>query len=245
MKFAFHKAKDTLFAKLCSWKMEGPYTHVEAMFGADPDNTKLTICGSSKWSDGGVRLTSLDLSDTTNTWDIVEVPGIDESKSLQWFKAHAGEPYDTRGLIQFISWFPAGHNSKGWFCDEACLTSIGMEQAYRFDPNGMASILKFLTEYQSGTPNAPIVTVVSGELKDVKVPVSPLAEIESKVKAGIPVVQEIAHSAELVAPFLSVIPGGAAVSAAIEVAGPIIDKIAEAAPQIEQTLADISGLKAK
>jgi hypothetical protein len=236
MKFAFHKAKDTLFAKLCSWKMEGPYTHVEAMFGPDPVNPKLTICGSSKWSDGGVRLTSLDLSDTTNTWDIVEVPGIDEDKALQWFKDHAGEPYDTRGLIQFISWFPAGHNPKGWFCDEACLTSIGMDQAYRFDPNGMASILSFLKEYQSGTPNAPVVTITTGELSGVPVPVAPLkkieGEIDAKLKEALPLAEDIAQAAEVAAPIISLIPGGAPVAAIIGVVAPIVDRVSAAAPTV-------------
>lgn len=244
MKFAFHKEKVTIFEKLCSWKMQGPYTHVEALFGPDPVNPKLTVCASSKFTEGGVRITSLDFSDTT-LWDILEVPGIDEAKSLQWFKDHAGEPYDTRGLIQFITFFPVGHNPKGWFCDEACLASIGMTEAYRFDPNGMYGILNFLKEYEAGNPNAAVVTISDGELTGVKVPTAPLKEIELKIKQAIPVAQEIIHTAELAAPLLAIIPGAAPIAAAIEVAGPIIDKIADAAPIVEQTIADTEALKAK
>src|SRR6185437_6348285 len=233
MKFAFHKAKDTLFAKICSWKMEGPYTHVEACFGPDPVDPKLTVCGSSKYTEGGVRLKSLDLSDTTNTWDIVEVPGIDEEKALQWFKDHSGEPYDTRGLLQFITFFPCGHNPKGWFCDEACLAAIGMKGAYRFDPNGMAAILKFLTGYQAGDLHPAVADVAKGELDVVKQPVAPLKAIEEKIEQAIPALDSVATAAQVIAPVLSIIPGAAPVVAAIEAAAPVIHKIAENAPTVE------------
>lgn len=245
MKFAFHKAKDTLFAKLCSWKMEGPYTHVEAMFGPDPVNPALTVCASSAWSDGGVRIKSIDLSDTTNTWDIVEIPGIDEAKSLQWFKDHSGEPYDTRGLIQFISWFPAGHSSTGWFCDEACLTSIGMEQAYRFDPNGMASILNFLKEYVAGDTDAAVVTITNGELAGVKAPVGPVDQIQAKINQALPAVEGISHTVEMVAPLLAMIPGAAPVAAIAEGVSAVVDKITDVAPTLNATIDALQAAKAK
>lgn len=243
MKFAFHKEHKTIFEKLCTWKMQGPYSHVEALFGPDPVNPKLTVCGSSKWTEGGVRLTSLDFSDTT-LWDIVEVPGIDEDKALQWFKDHAGEPYDTRGLVQFITFFPVGHNPKGWFCDEACLASIGMEGAYRFDPNGMASILKFLTLYEAGNKAAAIASIKTGEIDAVAKPVAPLKEFEDKLEAAIPVIDQVATAAQVVAPFLSVIPGAAPVVAAIEVAAPIIHKVAEAAPTVGVAIKSVEALAA-
>jgi hypothetical protein len=244
MKFAFHKAKDTLFAKLCSWKMEGPYTHVEACFGPDPVNPKLTVCGSSKFTDGGVRLKSLDLSDAT-AWDIIDVPGIDEEKALQWFKDHAGQPYDTRGLIQFITWFPVGHNPKGWFCDEACLTAIGMEQAYRFDPNGMASILEFLKGYQAGTLNAAIAVVKAGELDSVAKPVNPIDAIQAEVNKVLPAVEQVAHTVQLAAPVLAIIPGAAPVVAVVEGVATAVDKVVDAAPQINATVDALQALKAK
>jgi hypothetical protein len=243
MKFAFHKAKDTLFAKLCSWKMEGPYTHVEAMFGADPDDAKLTVCGSSKFTEGGVRLKSLDLSDTENTWDIIEVPGIDEEKALQWFKDHAGEPYDTRGLIQFITWFPVGHNPKGWFCDEAVLASIGMENSYRFDPNGMAEILKFLTKYQAGNLQAAIAVINKGELADVKQPVNPIDTIQAEVNKVLPAIEQVAHTVQLAAPLAAIIPGAAPIVAAVEGIATAVDKIADSAPQINATIDALQALK--
>jgi hypothetical protein len=245
MKFAFHKEKKTLFEKLCSWKMQGPYTHVEAMFGPDPVNPALTVCGSSKFTDGGVRITSLDLSDTVNTWDILEVQGIDEAKSLQWFKDHSGEPYDTRGLIQFITFFPVGHNPKGWFCDEACLASIGMTEAYRFDPNGMNGILLFLKEYVAGNPNAAVVTITNGELADVKMPVNPVDEIQLKINQALPAVEGIAHTAEMVAPFIAMIPGGAPVAAAVAGVSAVVDKITDVAPTLNATIDALQAAKAK
>jgi hypothetical protein len=242
MKFAFHKAKDTLFAKLCSWKMEGPYTHVEALFGPDPDNSKLTVCGSSKFTEGGVRLTSLDFSDKT-VWDIVEVPGIDEAKALQWFKDHAGEPYDTRGLIQFITFFPVGHNPKGWFCDEAVLASIGMEDSYRFDPNAMASILTFLTKYQAGNLSPVLVTIKEGEVAAVAKPVNPIDTIQADFNKVLPAVEQVAHTVQLAAPLAAVIPGLAPVVAVVEGVATAIDKVAEAAPQINTTIDALQALK--
>jgi hypothetical protein len=241
MKFAFHKERVTLFEKLCSWKMEGPYTHVEALFGPDPVNPKLTVCGSSKYTEGGVRLTSLDFSDTS-LWDIVEVPGIDEDKALQWFKDHAGEPYDTRGLFQFITFFPVGHNPKGWFCDEACLAAIGMEGSYRFDPNGMAAILNFLKLYEAGNKAAAIASVKAGEIDAVKKPETPLAQIEDKLKKAIPVVEDVAQAAEVAAPIIAMIPGGAAVAAVIGVVAPVVDKVANAAPTVEHAIQSVKEL---
>lgn len=241
MKFAFHKAKDTLFAKLCTWKMEGPYSHVEACFGPDPVNPQLTVCASSKWTEGGVRIKSLDLSDTT-AWDIIEVPGIDEEKSLQWFKDHAGAPYDTRGLIQFITFFPCGHNPKGWFCDEAVLTSIGMEGSYRFDPNGMAAILTFLKGYQAGNLNPAVADVEKGELDGVKQPVTPLKQVEQKIEQAIPALDSVATAAQVIAPVLTIVPGAAPIVAAIEAAAPVIHKIAENAPTVEAAAKAVSDL---
>lgn len=242
MKFAFHKAKDTTFAKLCSWKMEGPYTHVEAMFGPDPVDPKLTVCGSSKFTEGGVRLKSLDLSDTT-AWDIIEVPGIDEAKALQWFKDHAGEPYDTRGLIQFITFFPCGHNPKGWFCDEAVLASIGMEDSYRFDPNGMAAILKFLTKFQAGNLAPELVTIKTGELDSVAKPVNPIDQVQAEVNKALPAIEQVAHTVEMAAPLAAVIPGLAPVVAAVVGAAAAVDKVADAAPQINATIDALQALK--
>lgn len=244
MKFAFHKEKVTIFEKLCSWKMQGPYTHVEALFGPDPVNPALTVCASSKFTEGGVRITSLDFSDTT-LWDIVDVPGIDEAKSLQWFKDHAGEPYDTRGLIQFITFFPVGHNPKGWFCDEACLASIGMTEAYRFDPNGMNGILLFLKEYVAGNPNAAVVTITNGELADVKVPVSPIDEIQLKINQALPAIEGVSHTVEMVAPLLGLIPGVAPVAAIAAGAAALVDKITDVAPTINATVDAMQAMKAK
>lgn len=232
MKFAFHKEKKTLFEKLCSWKMEGPYTHVEALFGPDPANASLTVCASSKWTEGGVRITSLDFSDTS-LWDIIDVPGIDEGKALQWFKDHAGEKYNTRGLIQFITFFPVGNTKNAWFCDQACLAAIGMTEAYRFDPNGMYDILQFLKLYQAGDVVTPVVTITAGEVAAVKVPETPLQQVENKLKAALPVVEDIAQAAEVAAPIIALVPGGAPVAAAIGVVAPIVDKVSAAAPTVQ------------
>jgi hypothetical protein len=235
MKFAFHKERVTLFEKLCTWKMEGPYSHVEALFGPDPVNPSLTVCASSKYTEGGVRITSLDFSDTS-LWDIIDVPGIDEGKALQWFKDHAGEPYNTRGLFQFITMFPVGNTKNAWFCDQACLAAIGMTDSYRFDPNGMYDILVFLKNYQAGDVVTPTVTIATGELASVPEPVAPLTKIEDevkdKLKEALPVAEDIAQAAEVAAPIIALVPGGTAAAGVIGVVAPVIDKIAAAAPTV-------------
>jgi hypothetical protein len=243
MKFAFHKAKDTLFAKLCDWKMEGPYSHVEAMFGPDPVNPSLTVCGSSKFTDGGVRIKSLDLSDTT-AWDIVEVPGIDEAKALQWFKDHAGEPYNSLGLLQFICFFPVGVSKNKWFCDQALLAAIGMTNSFRFDPNAMYDVLQFLKGYQAGLLNPVAVTTTEAELKAVTVPETPLQRVHDKIEQAIPVLDTVASAAEVIAPVAALIPGAAPVAAAVEGAASLIHKVAADAPTIEAAEKAVKSLEA-
>lgn len=149
MKFAFKKDTKSIFAKLCTWKMDGPYHHIEVLFGEPSLITGQTLCGSSAFLDGGVRLKGIDVSDP-NVWDIIEVPSLDmddEKASYKWFQDHTGDPYDVRGLIQFITPFPVGHTKNGWFCDEAALASIGMEKdGFRFDPNAMFALLDFMNK---------------------------------------------------------------------------------------------------
>lgn len=148
MKFAFHKDQSTLFARLVSWKMGGPYSHVEAVFEPNADGT--FVCASSAFLDGGVRFKNIALP--ADKWDVIDVPGLDPERLRQWFKDHAGEPYDVRGLLDFVLPFPVGNCKRGWFCDEACAAAMGLHRSAHFDPNDFAAIL----EYVGGTWAQPL-----------------------------------------------------------------------------------------
>lgn len=149
MQLAFYKGTDHLFNKLVVWKMEGPYSHCEAVFGINP-LTGLYICASASFTDGGVRFKELALE--PENWDIIEVPVISAARVAQWFvqnefylDAHGRlqrSPYDVRGLVNFI--VPVGHNPRGWFCDEALGAACDVPQPQRFDPNSLACLLQRL-----------------------------------------------------------------------------------------------------
>lgn len=131
MRFAFYKGNSRLFNKLVRWKTEGIYSHCEAQFGENS-------FASSSFMDKGVRFKNIILN--PEHWDVIEVPGIDEQKVHNWFMEHLGQPYDVRGLINFI--IPVG-NSKGWFCGEALAASLGINEPWRLDPNSLARVLEF------------------------------------------------------------------------------------------------------
>lgn len=142
MRFAFHKNQATLFSALVQWKMRGPYSHVEAVFEAIDGAVNTFNCASSAFLDGGVRFKQITLD--AAQWDVIDVPGLDEDRARKWFADHKGEPYDVRGLVNFIVPFPVGNNPDGWFCDEACGAAIGLTRPASFDPNGFAAILEFV-----------------------------------------------------------------------------------------------------
>lgn len=138
MKIAFYTGSRRLFNKLVCWKMRGPYSHVEAVI--EDGGNGLALCASASFSDGGVRFKQIDLR--SGNWDVIDVPSIDAARVAQWFAWHEHEPYDVRGLVNFI--LPVGHNPEGWFCDEALLDAMGMREAWRFDPNSMARVCELL-----------------------------------------------------------------------------------------------------
>lgn len=133
MIIAFYKGRKRLFDKLICWKTEGPYSHVEAGFGNN-------LYASASFQDGGVRFKSMTLD--PEMWDVMEVPGLDQEKIHAWFTEHAGEPYDVRGLVNFI--IPVGNNPNGWFCNEALGASLGLAEPWRLDPTGFARLCELL-----------------------------------------------------------------------------------------------------
>lgn len=138
VKFAFYKGSGSLFDKAIRLWTRGPYAHVEAILEENADGT-YTIASSVPGT--GVRIaTNQTLAESD--WDIVEGPG-DVAAVREWFEARVGASYDYLGLFHFILQ-PAEVQSKNkYFCSEACLLSIGYDEAWREYPNSMFNLIAF------------------------------------------------------------------------------------------------------
>lgn len=108
-------------------------THVEAILEEHADGT-YTV-GSSVASFGGVRITRKSLE--ASEWLIVDVPQWDGSSASQWFMEHLGEPYDWRGALATVL---PGHDSTGYFCNEAVGEAVGLLTPWCFTPSQFAAI---------------------------------------------------------------------------------------------------------
>lgn len=143
MKVAFYKGTrpgiEGLFNIGVRWWEKGPYSHTEAILEEYSDGTVLGA--SSSFIDGGVRMKVITLD--PQNWDVVDVPGVDVASVRAWFEAHKGLPYDLRGLVGFIIG-PVPAEKNKYFCDEAVATAMGIEEAWRFDPNGFYQICRRL-----------------------------------------------------------------------------------------------------
>ena len=144
MKIAFYKGTHQglpgLFNRAVRWWTRGPYSHTEAVFEQNADGTYL--CASSSKLDGGVRFKSIDISGPN--WDVFEIAIADPAASKQWFTDHVGCQYDVLGLLGFVIRRVEDDRNK-YFCSEAVATSIGVPEAWRFDPNTFAAAIRRVT----------------------------------------------------------------------------------------------------
>ena len=112
----------------------GPYSHCELVFDSG-------ICASASFIDNGVRFKTIEFDPAH--WDFINVPWAENTKALDWFSKHLGEPYDLPGNLRFI--VGVVPNSDGnWFCSEAIAAALGLPEPWRLGPNGLAAILNFL-----------------------------------------------------------------------------------------------------
>lgn len=139
MKFAFKKADNpnaSIFDKLIGWWENGAYAHVEAILSYDAQTQLYTVVSSVPGT--GIRQTQMVLP--TDTWDIIESPG-DETPVEAWFKPRLGSDYDWLGILGFIFRPIKGEPTKRWFCSESVAESLGIAEAWRFDPNALYDVL--------------------------------------------------------------------------------------------------------
>lgn len=151
MKFAFYKAPGSIFDRFIRFWMRGPYAHVEAILEEHADGT-FTIASSVPGI--GIRIAAGQVLPASD-WDIVSGPG-NAAAAREWFEQRNGAPYDYIGLLGFVLRPAFSDDRTKFFCSEACLSSIGYQEAYKVDPNQMADILRFAgrTEPSSFPPGS-------------------------------------------------------------------------------------------
>jgi hypothetical protein len=136
---AFYKGRKRLFNRLVSWWTRGPYSHCELL--CTPTlaihEGKVRVASAS-YLDHGVRIKTIDWH--PENWDLVTIDG-DCREAVWWFQAHLGAPYDVMGIVGFVVRV-MGHSKRRWFCSEACAAAMGLEEAWRFDPNTLHATLK-------------------------------------------------------------------------------------------------------
>ena len=140
MKIAFYKGTHEglpgLFNRAVRWWTRGAYSHTEMVFEQNADGQYL--CASASKMDGGVRFKNIILD--PDKWDVFEI-NADRDYAYQWFKEREGLKYDVLGLFGFVIRRLEDDAGK-YFCSEACAASIGITEAWRFDPNTFAAAIR-------------------------------------------------------------------------------------------------------
>jgi hypothetical protein len=141
MRFAFYKAKGSLFdAAIRIWEV-GPYSHCEAILAGPDYDGKFTIASSVPGV--GVRITKAYM--WAADWDFIDVPLTQKQEAYvaAWFRDHSGAKYDYVGIFGFI--FRPVKDEKGkYFCSEALGHALQIKQPWRLDPNGLYALLQFV-----------------------------------------------------------------------------------------------------
>lgn len=114
----------------------GPYSHVELIFSDG-------MAASSSFEDKGVRFKLIDFD--PERWDFIELPAAWEPYARQWFEEHEDMGYDVWGNV-FLALGFISHSIDKVFCSEAAGAALGIEQAFRLEPNTLYPILKRMVE---------------------------------------------------------------------------------------------------
>lgn len=113
---------------------KGIYSHCELVFYDG-------ISASASFIDHGVRFKLIEFD--RDHWDFIDLPDELEEDARLWFEKHDGYGYDVFGNIRFLLWAVPEQRDK-FFCSEAIAKSLGLTQAWRYDPNTLYSALKLL-----------------------------------------------------------------------------------------------------
>jgi hypothetical protein len=148
VKIAFYKgnsntAWNNFWANAVRWWTNGPYSHAEVI--TKTDDAGRYYCYSSTIKEHGVRGEWRVLPEAE--WDFVDVD-YDPDRVISWFEERIkqGFGYDLAGLLGFV--FRRDDYSKDkYFCSEAVAASIGIREAWRYDPNALRPIIDLISTY--------------------------------------------------------------------------------------------------
>lgn len=138
MRAAFYKGTRPglvgLYNRLVRFWTRGKYSHVELVFSGG-------MSVSSSYMDGGVRIKRIEFN--TKHWDFIELPQELEYDAAVWFSRNQGKAYDFWSVLRFWQgWLPQGKDK--YQCAEAVMAALGYTDAWRFEPNSVASVLRRL-----------------------------------------------------------------------------------------------------
>lgn len=140
MKVAFYKGTrpglQGIYNRLVRWWTRGPYSHCELVLAELPHGS---LCASSSFIDGGVRTKVIELDPAR--WDVVTVRA-DSRRAHAWLTEHERDGYDLLGMFG-VALRPLGEARRKWFCNEAVGAMLGVPDAWRFCPTGLACALQW------------------------------------------------------------------------------------------------------
>lgn len=123
-----------LYNRFVRFWEQGSYSHCELVFSDG-------MSASSSFEDGGIRFKKIEYS--PDRWDLVEIDPSLEHAAREWFGTHQGKKYDILGNIRFCLGF-LGHSRNRYFCSEAVASALGLQDPWRFGPNGLSAVLPLL-----------------------------------------------------------------------------------------------------
>jgi hypothetical protein len=125
-----------LFNRIVRARTRGIYSHTEVLFSDG-------VSASSSFLDGGIRFKRIEYKD--DKWDLQPLPAHLEASARAFFEARVGKAYDYWSNFQIAFGFAPNSTDK-WMCSEAAMDSLGLNEAWRFDPNEATVIAKRLWE---------------------------------------------------------------------------------------------------
>lgn len=139
MKLLFYKGtkkenpNSTLWDNLICKITNSRFSHVELSYY---DSLGAHMCWSASTRDKGVRL--IRIVESPN-WEVVD---LFLNKDPNWFFEHRNKPYDYFGLLGTIIKLPFFSSKNKWFCSEIIAEFIGLEDSWKYTPEGLYQLYR-------------------------------------------------------------------------------------------------------
>lgn len=147
---------DRLIARHERGRHAGPFSHVEIVLEHAP--RRASLCFSSSWRDGGVRLKRIALEETAGKWTLVPfaINPRNGRNIRRWCMGRIGGRYDIPGVLAFK--LPlVRQRMNWWFCSEICVAALqqagvlGNLKPHRISPNALHGLAQdYLSPLRSG-----------------------------------------------------------------------------------------------